>query len=104
MTTKSSRILNEMHSTAQDLNAAGFITKKRMLEYDALCLEPIPDYTSEKIHSLRQQYKLSQAVMASIFNVSDSTIQKWERGDKHPSGPSLKLLSILEHKGLEALI
>jgi len=99
-----SRILAEMHSTAQDIHAAGFITKRRMLEYDALCLEPIPDYTSEKIHSLREANKISQAVMASVFNVTTSTIQKWENGDKHPSGPSLKLLNILDRKGLEGLV
>jgi putative transcriptional regulator len=39
-----------------------------------------------------------------VLNTSLSTIQKWEIGDKHPSGPSLKLLSILDRKGLEALI
>jgi putative transcriptional regulator len=31
-------------------------------------------------------------------------VRKWEVADKHPSGPSLKLLSLLDRKGLEALI
>jgi putative transcriptional regulator len=42
--------------------------------------------------------------MASILNTSLSTIQKWEIGDKRPAGPSLKLLSILDRKGLEGVI
>ncbi|NCU79411.1 MAG: helix-turn-helix domain-containing protein [Burkholderiaceae bacterium] len=42
--------------------------------------------------------------MQEILNTSASTIQKWESGEKKPSGPSLKLLSILKNKGIEALI
>ena len=35
---------------------------------------------------------------------SPSTVRKWELGDKKPSGPSLKLLNILERKGLQAVL
>jgi putative transcriptional regulator len=38
------------------------------------------------------------------LNTSLSTVRKWEIGDKHPSGPSLKLLSLLERKGLEVML
>ena len=47
---------------------------------------------------------MSQAVLASILNTSLSTVRKWEIGEKHPSGPSLKLLDLLERKGLEAVL
>ena len=108
MTAKSkpaaSRILNAVHETAQDLHTAGFIDKRRMREYDALCLPPIPDYSSENIRTLRNRYKLSQAVFATVLNTSLSTVRQWEIGDKHPSGPSLKLLNLLDRKGLDALI
>ena len=75
-----------------------------MREYDALCLPPIPDYSSENIRTLRNRYKLSQAVFATVLNTSLSTVRQWEIGDKHPSGPSLKLLNLLDRKGLDALI
>lgn len=107
MTTKakeSSRILDAVHETARDLHGAGFIDKRRMREYDALCLAPVPEYSSEKIRALRTRYKLSQAVLASVLNTSLSTVRQWEIGDKHPSGPSAKLLDLLDRKGLEALI
>jgi len=39
-----------------------------------------------------------------VLNTSVSTAQKWEVGDKKPSGPSLKLLNLVERKGLEAII
>jgi len=98
------RILDAVHATARDLHAAGFIDMRRMREYDALCFAPIPAYSSRKIRALRGRYKLSQAVLASVLNTSVSTVRQWEIGDKHPSGPSLKLLDLLDRKGLEALI
>ena len=102
--TRNSRILGEMHETARGLHEAGLIDKRRMLEYDALCLAPVPEYSSEKIRALRERHKLSQAVLASVLNTSLSTVRQWEIGKKHPSGPSLKLLNLLDRKGLEALI
>lgn len=99
-----SRILDTVHETAKDLHEAGFVSKRRMKEYDALCLVPVPDYSSESIRALRERYRISQAVLASILNTSVSTVRQWEIGEKHPSGPSLKLLNLLDRKGLEALI
>lgn len=99
-----SRILATVHESAQDLHNAGFINIRRMRQFDALCLAPIPDYTSKEIRALRDRYKLSQAVLASLLNASLSTVRQWEIGDKHPAGPSAKLLDLLERKGLEALI
>lgn len=99
-----SRLLGAVHETARDLHAAGFIDKRRMRQYDALCLAPIPHYSSRRIRALRKRYKLSQAVLASVLNTSLSTVRQWEIGDKRPSGPSLKLLDLLDRKGLESLI
>lgn len=53
---------------------------------------------------MRDRFKLSQAVLASVLNTSLSTVRQWEIGEKHPSGPSLKLLDLLDRKGLEGLI
>ncbi|RLB64551.1 MAG: transcriptional regulator [Deltaproteobacteria bacterium] len=102
--TRNSRILDTVHETALDLHDLGFIDKRAMRRYEALCLEPVPDYTAEEIRALRTRFRISQAVLASVLNTSLSTVQKWEIGDKHPGGPSLKLLNILDRKGLETLI
>lgn len=99
-----SKILDAVHETARDLHAAGFIDIRSMQKYDALCLEPVPKYSSAKIRALRARHKLSQAVFASVLNTSVSTVRQWEIGDKQPSGPSLKLLNLLDKKGLEVLI
>ena len=97
-------ILSAVHETVTDLHRHGFIDVRRMRQYDALCLEPVPDYDSQKIKTLREKLKLSQAVLAAVLNTSISTVRQWEIGDKHPSGSSLKLLDLLERKGLEALL
>ena len=99
-----SRILEAVHETALDLHRMGFIDQRKMRKYEALCLDPIPGYDSDKIRSLRERYQLSQAVLASLLNTSPSAVRQWETGNKHPSGPSQKLLNLLERKGLEALL
>jgi putative transcriptional regulator len=105
MATKAkSRILEAVHETAADLDRLGFIDKRKQQKLEALCLEPIPPYDSAKIRALREHLKLSQAVLASVLNTSTSTVRKWEIGEKHPSGPSLKLLNLLDRKGLEAVL
>ena len=98
------RILEAVHETASDFHRAGFINVHRMRQYDALCLDPVPAYDSAKIRALREHLKLSQAMLASVLNTSLSTVRKWEIGEKRPSGPSSKLLDLLERKGLEAVL
>lgn len=105
MSTKArSRILESVHETASDLHRLGFIDKRKMQKYDALCLSPIPEYDAARIRALRSRMQLSQAVLASLLNTSLSTVRQWEIGNKKPSGPSLKLLDLIERKGLEAVL
>jgi putative transcriptional regulator len=99
-----SRIFEAVHETAKDLQSIGFINKKALQAYDAHCFEPVREYGPEQIAKLRHRYKISQAVLAAMLNTSTSTVQKWEIGDKHPSGPSLKLLDLLDRKGIEVFI
>ncbi len=99
-----SRVLDAVHQTAEDLHRLGFIDKRKQRKFDALCLPPIPPYDGEQIKALRERVNLSQAVFASVLNTSPSTVRKWEIGEKHPSGPSLKLLNILDRKGLEGVL
>lgn len=99
-----SAILGAVHETAADLHRLGFIDKRKMQKYEALCLEPVPEYDAAKIRALRARFHLSQAVLAAALNTSSSTVRKWEIGDKRPSGPSQKLLNLIDRKGLEAVL
>ena len=97
-------IAKSISSTVNDLHKSGLVDDVTMRNIKNLCLPDIQEYSPEKITSIRKQFKLSQAALASIFNISTSTVQKWEQGNKKPTGASRKLLDIIERKGLEALI
>lgn len=90
-----------VHETASDFYRAGALDKKTMREFDALCLTPVQPMSPAKIRALRLREKTSQTVFAAYLNVTASLVSKWERGEKHPQGASLKLLSLVEKKGLE---
>jgi putative transcriptional regulator len=103
-TKRKSRILDEVHETALGLHSAGIITKRRMSEFDVLCHLDVKEMAPRTIRLLRKKSHVSQAVFAAVLNTSVSTVQKREVGDKKPSGPSLKLLNLIERKGLEAVL
>jgi len=90
-----------IHETASALHRVGGLDKKTMRKFDALCLTPIQKMTPPKIRILRTREKASQAVFAAYLNVTPGVVSKWERGEKHPQGASLKLLSLVAKKGLE---
>ena len=97
------RILDTVHDTAKGLHDAGVMDTKTMREFDALCLTPVKNLSAAQIKRLRTRNKASQAVFAAYLNTSRSTVQKWEQGQKKPNGPSLKLLNLVQQKGLDAL-
>jgi putative transcriptional regulator len=97
-------IVNSITSTIKDLNKSGLVDDITMRNIENLCLPEIQEYSPERIASIRKEFKLSQAALASIFNISPSTVRKWEQGNKKPAGASRKLLDIIERKGIEAFI
>jgi putative transcriptional regulator len=92
-----------IHETVSDYFEAGVIDKATMLRFDKACLTPIEDFTGEEIRQLREREQVSQSVFAHYLNVSKGTVSKWECGQKNPTGSSLKLLSLVKRKGLEAI-
>ena len=99
----SDSILDVMHKTAKGLHKAGAMDIKTMREIESLCLPKVKEYSATQIKRLRLKNKASQSVFAAYLNTSPSTVQKWETGQKKPNGPSLKLLNLVENKGLEVL-
>ena len=82
----------------------GLITKRNMAGLEWLSVRPVPSFDAARIKALREGLNMSQSVLAKILNTSVSTVRKWELGDKCPSGPSLKLLDLLERKGLNSVL
>jgi putative transcriptional regulator len=60
-------------------------------------------YQPRTLLAIRKRAGVSQGVFAHYLNVKPKLISEWERGEKRPSGPSLKLLSIVKSKGLDAI-
>jgi putative transcriptional regulator len=98
-----SKVMAAIHETATDLYSVGGMDQKTMRKFDKLCLTPVKEMEPGKIRSVRLRENASQTVFAAYLNVTPSLVSKWERGEKRPSGASLKLLSLVEKKGLEAV-
>jgi putative transcriptional regulator len=96
-----SAILEAVHQTAQGLHRAGAMDKTTLREFDRLCLPPIEPLQPEQIKQIREKANVSQSVFAALLNTSVSTVQKWEVGQKRPTGIALKLLHLVQEKGLE---
>ncbi len=101
MRKKVSKILEAVHATAKGLHAAGAIDQVTMREFDHLSLSPAPPLRPAQIKRIRETSKVSQAVFAALLNTSVSTVQKWEIGQKRPTGTALKLLHLVQKNGLE---
>ena len=99
-----SRILHEVHETARGLHAAGVLSDTTMRDFDKVCLSPVHALAPEDIRKLRKHAHVSQAVFAACLNTSLSTVQKWEIGKKRPTGIALKMLNLIEQRGLEAVV
>ena len=97
-------IIESITSTVKDLNKSGLVDDITMRNINNLCIPEVNEYSPKKITLIRKKFRLSQAAFASVFNISVSTVQKWEQGYKKPAGASMKLLDIIDRKGLQALI
>lgn len=92
-----------IHEAMQALHDIGAIDKQTMRHFNSACLTPVTPLTAEQIKAIRERERVSQAIFANHLNVTTSLVSKWERGEKKPSGPALKLLSLVQKHGLVAV-
>ena len=92
-----------LHETVEGLHRIGLVDKKTMREFDERCLTLIEKLSARDIQALREREGVSQKVFARYLNVPVTLVSQWERGERKPSGPAVKLLSLVRHKGLEAI-
>jgi len=60
----------------------------------------LPSLTIRKI---RTKAAISPSVFAAHLNVTTGSVSKWGRGEKQPSGPAAKLLSLAARYGIAAI-
>jgi putative transcriptional regulator len=98
-----SGLAGAIHETAAGLYRIGLMDKATMREFDASCLTSVEPLSAREIVAIRKRAGVSQGVFAHYLNVKPKLVSEWERGAKRPSGPSLKLLSIVKTRGLDAI-
>jgi putative transcriptional regulator len=99
-----SEALAAAHEAARDLHHAGGIDKVTMRKFDLMCLTSVERLSATEIQALRRAAGVSQGVFARVLNVQPGLVSQWERGERRPSGPSLKLLALVKAKGFDAIV
>lgn len=63
--------------------------------------EPDEFPTAAKIRFLRQSMNIGQCALATLLDVSQGTVSKWERGQDKPRGPAaIRLINLIKmHSG-----
>jgi len=103
MKNRSDSILSVVHESAKGLRDAGVMNEITMREFDALCLFPVKTYQPQEIKEIRMRYRVSQAVFAAYLNMSKTSVANWESGGKKPGPAAIKLLNLVDRKGIEAV-
>ncbi len=92
-----------IHETVEALHEIGAVDKQTMRDFDDACLTPVHVFAPEEIKEIRTREHISQPVFARYLNVSKNLVSDWERGVKKPGGPALRLLTVIQKKGLSAI-
>lgn len=66
---------------------------------------PVNEYSNTEIREIRMKAGMTQSVFASYMGVSKKTVEAWECGRTHPTGPVFRLLDILASgEGIEYIV
>lgn len=80
-------IFDELLASVEEMDAivAGKKSPARLTEF------PEPE-----VKAIRENLGLSQSRFALLIGVSKRTLENWEQGRRHPTGPARALLRILD--------
>ena len=98
-----SEAMAAVHEMMEGFYQSGAIDKQTMREFDDACLTAVEPMAPEEIRAIREREHLSQPVFARYLNVSKGLVSDWERGVKKPGGPALRLLTVIQKKGVQAI-
>jgi len=96
--------LRSVHLAVKGLHSVGAVDKITMRNFDIACIKRVEDMPAERIVAIREKSGLSQALFAAALNVTVSLVSKWERGEKKPSGAALRLLELVERRGIDFVL
>ena len=62
-------------------------------------IAPVKEFNPSEIRTIRTEAGMTQTIFACYMGVSKKTVEAWEAGRSHPTGPAFRLMGILsEHK------
>lgn len=66
-------------------------------------IEPVKRYSNKEIKEVRNKAGMTQVTFASYLGVSVKTVEAWELGRTHPTGPAYRLIQILAEDKQDSL-
>ena len=66
-------------------------------------IDPVIELNKDQIREIRMQAQMTQIVFANYLGVSVKTVEAWERGRTHPTGPAYRLMSFLAQNQIQSL-
>lgn len=103
MSKTKSPVIEAVRDTSKGLGGPGGLDQVTLRELDPHWLPTVEPLQPSEIKRIRESAHVSQAVFARLLNTSLSTVQKWEIGQKKPAGTALKLLHLIQKRGLEVV-
>ena len=58
----------------------------------------------DEIRAIREDAHMSQAVFASVLNITTGYLSQLERGARQPTGAALAMLHVIRRKGIETVL
>jgi putative transcriptional regulator len=98
---KTKEILFDADALVASVEAmAGHVRGERKLNLRRRTIVPTPvkQLEAQDVAEIRQRLNVSQAVFASLLNVSRITAISWEKGRRRPSGAALRLLDLARRR------
>jgi putative transcriptional regulator len=99
---KRSKVLDMVEEDLHALSQVKDMTQS-IKEFNKILYPEPKQYTGKDVLRIRKKLKVSQSVFAYLLNASESTVRKWEAGDKEPGGANCRLLQIIDKNGIVVL-
>lgn len=98
-----SDLQDTINSIAHSLHKSDIIDIVTLRELSDEDIPELLEYTGEEIQALRKRQRLSQSVFAKYLNISPAMVRSLEQGKRHAHGAILRLLNIIDKKGIGVL-
>ncbi len=66
-------------------------------------IDPVIELDKDQIREVRMNANMTQNVFANFLGVSVKTVEAWERGRTHPTGPAYRLMNLLSSNQTQSL-